>query len=56
MHRHKSLGLLTGVLVLPRVGYRVFAWAKYNAVSKLPGSGPVESAAAKFSHIGLYGT
>ena len=30
MHRHKSLGLLTGIIVAPRVGYRLFNMAKVS--------------------------
>jgi cytochrome b561 len=28
MHRHKSLGTLTGMIVLPRVGYRLLNMGK----------------------------
>eukprot|EP00211_Chloroparvula_japonica_P008386 CAMPEP_0119137768 /NCGR_PEP_ID=MMETSP1310-20130426/24314_1 /TAXON_ID=464262 /ORGANISM="Genus nov. species nov., Strain RCC2339" /LENGTH=181 /DNA_ID=CAMNT_0007128883 /DNA_START=43 /DNA_END=588 /DNA_ORIENTATION=+ len=54
MFIHKSLGTLTAILVLPRVGLR--------AVSMIGGMGPKpvpgprwEQAAARISHLGLYG-
>ena len=34
MWRHKSLGLLTGIIVAPRVAYRVFNWAKVRRFSQ----------------------
>jgi len=34
MWRHKSLGLLTGIIVAPRVAYRVFNWAKVRRLSQ----------------------
>jgi len=52
MWRHKSLGLLTGIIVAPRVAYRVFNWAKFK---EIPGVGsPIEQTLAKVSHVGLY--
>jgi len=36
MWRHKSLGTLTGLIVLPRVGYRLANMAKYK-IRDLPG-------------------
>ena len=53
MWRHKSLGVLTGLVVLPRVGYRLVNAGKYQ-ISKLPGDGPVMSALATAGHYGLY--
>jgi cytochrome b561 len=53
MWRHKSLGVLTGIVVLPRAGYRLFNAAKYN-IRHMPGEGPVVAAAGKVSHLGLY--
>lgn len=53
MWRHKSLGVLTGLVVLPRVGYRLFNAGKYQ-IRNLPDDGPVMSAAAKVTHYGLY--
>jgi cytochrome b561 len=55
MHRHKSLGLLAGMVVFPRVGYRLMTRAKYDQVPEVVGSGPVESAIAKWMHYALYG-
>ena len=54
MHRHKSLGLLTGILVAPRLGYRLFNAAKYR-VGHIAGTGPLEQKAADASHLLLYG-
>jgi len=53
MWRHKSLGLLTGMIVLPRVGYRLFNMSKYK-IAHMPGEGSITSAAGKAGHIGLY--
>jgi cytochrome b561 len=53
MWRHKSLGLLTGLIVFPRVGYRLLNMSKYN-IRELPGEGPVSSVLAKGTHLGLY--
>jgi cytochrome b561 len=54
MFRHKSLGLLTGLIVAPRLGYRVFAAAKYK-VGHPTGTGPIEGRLADVSHLALYG-
>jgi cytochrome b561 len=54
MFRHKSLGLLTGLIVAPRLGYRVMNAASYRNVSHPVGSGPIENAVANVSHIALY--
>lgn len=54
MWRHKSLGLLTGLIVAPRLGYRIFNAAKYQ-VGHMPGTGPIEGKVADFSHMALYG-
>ncbi len=54
MWRHKSLGVLTGLVVLPRVGYRLFNAAKYK-IRDMPGEGPIISAAGKAGHYALYG-
>eukprot|EP00339_Tiarina_fusa_P018841 CAMPEP_0117006668 /NCGR_PEP_ID=MMETSP0472-20121206/6814_1 /TAXON_ID=693140 ORGANISM="Tiarina fusus, Strain LIS" /NCGR_SAMPLE_ID=MMETSP0472 /ASSEMBLY_ACC=CAM_ASM_000603 /LENGTH=189 /DNA_ID=CAMNT_0004708199 /DNA_START=23 /DNA_END=592 /DNA_ORIENTATION=- len=53
MFRHKSLGLLTGIVVAPRVAYRVFNSQAYN-VEKVAGS-KVEHFLASATHYGLYG-
>eukprot|EP00934_Nitzschia_sp_Nitz4_P002987 Nitzschia sp. Nitz4//scaffold3_size479765//339526//340314//NITZ4_000141-RA/size479765-augustus-gene-1.614-mRNA-1//-1//CDS//3329550881//2977//frame0 len=52
MYRHKSLGLLTGMIVLPRVGYRLLSSSSYN-VKPLPGSS-IEHILASATHYGLY--
>lgn len=51
MFRHKSLGLLTGLLVLPRLAIKLAS----KAPEALRGSGAAEHAAAKVSHVALYG-
>eukprot|EP00980_Cylindrotheca_fusiformis_P006701 scaffold1398_cov116-Cylindrotheca_fusiformis.AAC.18 len=52
MHLHKSLGLLTGMIVLPRVGYRIFNQSAYK-VFPIEGS-KFEHFAASAVHVGLY--
>mmetsp|Transcript_49796 Transcript_49796/g.149797 ORF Transcript_49796/g.149797 Transcript_49796/m.149797 type:complete len:184 (-) Transcript_49796:412-963(-) len=54
MFRHKSMGLLTGILVAPRLAYRLVNAAKFSSVPHLPGSGPIEMKLADVSHIALY--
>jgi 1,2-dihydroxy-3-keto-5-methylthiopentene dioxygenase len=54
MRRHKSLGLLTGMLVAPRVAYRLMNINKYNLIP-LVGNTPTENALGKFTHYLLYG-
>lgn len=54
MHRHKSLGLLTGMIVLPRVAYRLTSMASYK-VRDIPGLMDVEHKAANITHYLLYG-
>ncbi|KAL3924032.1 MAG: hypothetical protein SGILL_001296 [Bacillariaceae sp.] len=54
MHLHKSLGLLTGMIVAPRLAYRIFNRAAYK-VDALPGSSAPEHFLANLSHAGLYG-
>lgn len=54
MHRHKSLGLLTGMLVAPRVAYRLLARPSYNVVG-LPGNATWENVLGKVGHYALYG-
>ena len=53
MFRHKSLGLLTGMIVAPRLIYRVYDRLAYRVV-EVEGSSAVESIAAKIVHYGLY--
>ena len=54
MHRHKSLGLLCGMIVAPRVAYRLLNRPAYN-VMELPGSAAWEHMASKVTHYFLYG-
>jgi len=54
MHRHKSLGLLTGIVVAPRFAYRMLNFSKH-LLRPLSGSGPVEHTLGNFSHLALYG-
>ena len=53
MHRHKSLGLLTGMIVAPRFAYRLFKPSAYN-VAPLLGTSTLEHMASKVTHYGLY--
>mmetsp|Transcript_14737 Transcript_14737/g.32023 ORF Transcript_14737/g.32023 Transcript_14737/m.32023 type:complete len:188 (+) Transcript_14737:161-724(+) len=53
MWRHKSLGLLTGIIVAPRIGYRLFNAAKYK-IGHPNGTGPIEGKLASISHTALY--
>ncbi|KAL7535956.1 hypothetical protein ACHAXR_006833 [Thalassiosira sp. AJA248-18] len=53
MWRHKSMGLLTGLIVAPRLGYRIFNAAKYQ-VGHPTGTGPIEGKLADASHAALY--
>ena len=54
MWRHKSLGLLTGLVVAPRLGYRLINSAKFK-VGHPTGTGPIEGKLADLSHLALYG-
>jgi cytochrome b561 len=54
MFRHKSLGLLTGLIVAPRFAYRLFNRAGYK-VQELPGNATWENIAGNISHYALYG-
>ena len=54
MFRHKSLGLLTGMIVAPRLGYRLFNAAKYK-VGHPTGTSKIEGHIADISHLALYG-
>jgi 1,2-dihydroxy-3-keto-5-methylthiopentene dioxygenase len=53
MWRHKSLGLLTGMIVAPRLAYRIFNRSAYK-VFPLDGN-KLEHFAASATHLGLYG-
>ena len=54
MHRHKSMGLLAGMIVFPRVAYRLLARSDYN-VRNLQGNADWENLAGKAGHYALYG-
>lgn len=54
MHRHKSLGLLTGMIVAPRLAYRLLNRPAYN-VMEMQGAAAWEHMAAKVAHYFLYG-
>ena len=54
MFRHKSLGLLTGIVVAPRVAYRLLSAQSYN-VEKILGTSAAEHSFAKATHFLLYG-
>ena len=54
MFRHKSLGLLSGMIVAPRLAYRLLNRPAYN-VMELQGSAVWEQMAAKATHYFLYG-
>merc|ERR1711862_159541 len=54
MFRHKSLGLLTGLVVAPRLGYRALNAAKFR-IGHPTGTGTMEGRAADLSHALLYG-
>ena len=53
MFRHKSLGLLSGMIVAPRLAYRLLNRPAYNVVA-LPGGAAWEHVAAKATHYFLY--
>jgi superoxide oxidase len=53
MFRHKSMGLLVGMIVAPRVAYRMLSRSSYN-VSKLEGNSSTENVLAKAGHYALY--
>ncbi|KAK1747084.1 cytochrome b561 [Skeletonema marinoi] len=53
MYRHKSLGLLTGIIVAPRLGYRLFNAARYQ-IGHPSGTSPIEGKVADLSHAALY--
>jgi len=54
MFIHKSLGTLTGIIVAPRLAYRVFSSASYH-VKKVQGAGPMEHSLSQMMHYALYG-
>lgn len=58
MHQHESFGLLTAMILVPRVAYRVISYKSYN-VKPLPeiitGNSSIEHAAASTTQWGLHG-
>ena len=54
MFRHKSLGLLSALVVGPRLAYRVLGNQAFK-VQKLEGAHPLEVTASKVVHYALYG-
>jgi 1,2-dihydroxy-3-keto-5-methylthiopentene dioxygenase len=55
MHRHKSLGLLTGMIVAPRIAYRLIKAGSAYRVQPMVGNANWENAAGKAAHYALYG-
>lgn len=55
MFRHKSLGLLTGCIVAPRLLYRVAGSVSAYNVRHLPGNAAWENTLGSISHFALYG-
>jgi cytochrome b561 len=53
MFTHKSLGLLTGMVVAPRLAYRLVNRVAYK-VEEVQGSSFLETIASKVVHYGLY--
>eukprot|EP00536_Pseudo-nitzschia_multiseries_P000460 jgi/Psemu1/249542/estExt_Genewise1Plus.C_60051 len=53
MHRHKSLGLLTGMIVAPRLAYRLVNRSSYK-LQELSGASSIEHVLGKISHYSLY--
>lgn len=54
MWRHKSFGLLAGMIVAPRLAYRLLNRSAYK-VFPLDGVGKIQHLAADSVHLGLYG-
>lgn len=54
MHRHKSLGLLSGMIVFPRFAYRILNRGAYK-VEHLAGNAGWENTLGSLSHYALYG-
>lgn len=53
MFRHKSLGLLSGMIIAPRFAYRLLNRSAYN-VRDLQGNAGWENIAGNISHYALY--
>lgn len=54
MYAHKSLGLLTGILVAPRLVHRVLSRSEYK-VQELAGNSELENMVGKVAHYAMYG-
>ena len=54
MFTHKSLGLLTGMLVAPRTAHRLLCRSEYN-VAELAGNSSLENMVGKAAHYAMYG-
>jgi cytochrome b561 len=54
MHRHKSFGLLSGMIVAPRFAYRIVNRAAYR-IKDVQGNAAWENVAGKLTHYFLYG-
>jgi cytochrome b561 len=53
MWRHKSMGLLAGLIIAPRFAYRLMNRKSYN-VEKIAGSGEGEHKIGQLAHYVLY--
>ncbi len=51
MYYHKSLGVLTGILLVPRLGALIFS----KRPAHMEGIGKLEQLAGSAGHLGLYG-
>jgi len=54
MFRHKSLGLLAGLVMVPRLAIKLGSTAPSHAASMFTGTATLEQLLAKASHYGLY--
>jgi superoxide oxidase len=55
MFRHKSLGLLTGIIAAPRIIYRIVSSNTAYNLRNLPGNAAWENTLGSLSHFVLYG-
>jgi cytochrome b561 len=55
MRQHESLGLLSAMILVPRVAYRVLARSTAYNVVDLPGTKPIERMAASTMYVALHG-
>lgn len=55
MFFHKSFGVATFFLMLPRVGLRVRGMLRGTLPGKVPGTNGVEHVLANLGHLGMYG-